>query len=145
VNRPAFLLATLLLPAPLFGQSTPTAPQEISVAVRAAVAARPTTPLSLDGQLDEPEWQSAEAISDFVQRIPFDGQPASERTEVRVQADESAIYVGVWLWDSDPARIVDGESIRDASLDESDAVLLIFDTFRDRRNGFVFGTNPSGI
>jgi hypothetical protein len=80
-----------------------------------------------------------------VQRVPFDGQPATERTEVRVLADEAALYVGTWLYDSDPARIVDGEGIRDASLDESDAVLLILDTFRDRRNGFVFGTNPSGI
>jgi hypothetical protein len=53
--------------------------------------------------------------------------------------------VGVWLWDSNPQGIVEGPAIRDSRLDDSDAVVLIFDTFRDRQNGFVFGTNPSGI
>jgi hypothetical protein len=109
------------------------------------MAARPNAPLTIDGRLDEPTWQGATALTGFVQRVPFDGQPASEQTEVRVLADESALHVGIWLYDAEPERIIDGESIRDASLDESDAVLLILDTFRDRRNGFVFGTNPSGI
>jgi hypothetical protein len=152
--RPASLLIASLLafpcvalaqtappPAAAGGNGTP-APLS---AARAAVAARPTAPPTLDGRLDEPTWQAAGVLSGFVQRVPFDGQPASEPTEVRVLSDESAIYVGVWLFDSDPSRIVDGESIRDANMDESDAVLLILDTFRDRRNGFVFGTNPSGI
>lgn len=114
-------------------------------APRVAAAARPTSPVAVDGRLDEAAWRGAGPLGGFVQRFPFDGEPASERTEVRVLADERAIYIGVWAFDSDPSRIVDGESIRDASLEESDAVLLVFDTFADRRNGFVFGTNPSGI
>jgi hypothetical protein len=145
MHRKALVLASLVLPAsPVLAQSG-VDDSVATTAARVGLAALATTPPAIDGRLDDAAWQDAEALTGFVQRVPFDGQPASERTDVRVLADESAIYVGVWLFDSEPGRIVDGESIRDASLDDSDAVLLIFDTFADRRNGFVFGTNPSGI
>ena len=102
-------------------------------------------PPVVDGRLDEEVWQSAEVLGNFIQRIPRDGAPASEPTEVRVLYTNEALYVGAWLWDSEPGRIVDGEAIRNALLDDSDAVLFVFDAFADRQNGFVFGTNPSGI
>ncbi|TVP48460.1 MAG: hypothetical protein EA350_03350 [Gemmatimonadales bacterium] len=103
------------------------------------------TPPRIDGILDEAEWSLAEPLRGFVQRVPSDGAPASEPTEVRVLYDAAAIYVGVWLWDSQPDRISEGPAIRDSRLDDSDAVVLVFDTYRDGQNGFVFGTNPSGI
>ncbi|MCP4654389.1 MAG: carbohydrate binding family 9 domain-containing protein, partial [bacterium] len=37
------------------------------------------------------------------------------------------------------------DSRRDASLRDTDSIQVILDTFRDQRNGFVFGTNPAGI
>ena len=135
-----FVVAYLAASTSVVAQSGSAPPEQ-----RVGTAYRLTAPLTIDGLLDDASWQAASPLGDFVQRFPFEGQPASERTEVRVLADESALYVGVWAFDSQPGAIVDGESIRDASLGESDAVLLIFDTFRDRRNGFVFGTNPSGI
>jgi hypothetical protein len=110
-----------------------------------ARAAHVAIPPVIDGRLDEPAWQEAEPLTGFVQRVPRDGAPASEPTEVRILYDEEAIYVGVWLWDSNPGGIVHGPAIRDSQLDDSDAVVLIFDTYHDRQNGFVFGTNPSGI
>ena len=110
-----------------------------------AQAVRVDVPPVIDGRLDDAVWQESAPINDFIQRIPQDGAPASEPTEVRVLYDDQAIYVGVWLWDSNPEAIVEGPAIRDSRLDDSDAVVLIFDTFRDRQNGFVFGTNPSGI
>jgi hypothetical protein len=109
---------------------------------RDARAVRVETPPVIDGRLDDPVWQQAEPLGDFLQRLPNEGAPASQPTEVRILFDEQAIYVGVWLMDSDPAAIVEGPAIRDSRLDDSDAVLLVFDTFRDRQNGFVFGTNP---
>jgi hypothetical protein len=102
-------------------------------------------PPVIDGVLDEEVWMEAPTMEGFIQRVPNDGAPASEPSEVRILFDQDAIYVGVWLWDSQPDRIVDGPAIRDSRLDDSDAVVLIFDTFHDGQNGFVFGTNPSGI
>ncbi len=110
-----------------------------------AQVVRVETPPVLDGRLDDPAWLEAEPLSGFVQRVPREGAAASEATEIRIVQDDEALWVGVWLWDSSPAGIVEGPAIRDSRLDDSDAILLIFDTYRDRQNGFVFGTNPSGI
>ncbi|MGE0158127.1 MAG: DUF5916 domain-containing protein [Gemmatimonadales bacterium] len=111
----------------------------------AAVATRASQAPAIDGRLDDAAWASARPISGFVQREPSEGQPVSERTEVRVLYDAAALYVGAWLYDSEPGAIVLGQTLRDASLTDTDAFLVVFDTYRDRQNGFVFGTTPSGI
>ena len=94
---------------------------------------------------DPSVWGGTDVITDFIQKEPLQGHLASERTEVRVAFDEEAIYVGAWLYDSEPGEIVVGEQRRDANLTRFDAFLVIFDTYHDRENGFVFATNPGGI
>ncbi len=128
---------------PLHGSSldgVPSKPDDPTAQAHAVVL-----PPVVDGVLDEAVWQEAPVLSNFVQRVPSDGLPASEPTEVRILYDDEALYIGVWLWDSRPQEIVEGPAIRNSSLNDSDAVVLIFDTFHDRQNGYVFGTNPSGI
>jgi hypothetical protein len=100
---------------------------------------------TIDGLLDDRVWQSAAPLSDFVQAEPFEGQPASESTEVRIVYDDEAIYVGAMMHDADPSQIVTTDTRRDAGLGEMDSFQIIFDTFRDQQNGFVFGTNAAGI
>ena len=114
------------------------------VALRSEAARTATAP-TVDGRLDEALWQGAIPISGFVQREPHEGQPGTERTEVRVLFDRSALYVAAWLYDSQPNEIVVGEQRRDASLQETDAFMFVLDTFHDGQNAFVFGTNPAGI
>jgi hypothetical protein len=99
----------------------------------------------VDGRLDEAVWREAAPISGFVQRELREGDPVTERTEVRVVTDGEALYVGAWLFDREPSGIVPGEKIRDVTLDNSDAFALILDTYLDRQNGFLFATTPSGI
>jgi hypothetical protein len=108
-------------------------------------ASRITEAPSVDGALDEGVWQTATPLTSFVQAEPFEGSPASENTEVRILYDDEAIYVGVVLHDKDPSSILTTDTRRDAELDEMDSFVMIFDTFRDRQNGFVFGTNAAGI
>lgn len=115
------------------------AAQTTAQAVRTSVA-----PV-IDGRPDESTWQAASPLTDFVQREPTDGAPASERTEVRILYDENAIYVGVWAFDSQAQAIVMGDAIRDFEVTDADAVLVVFDTYNDDQNGFVFGTTPAGI
>jgi hypothetical protein len=102
-------------------------------------------PPVIDGQPNEEAWQRAPVISGFVQHEPFEGQQPSERTEVRILFDSEAVYIAGWMLDRDPENIVLGETRRDASLRETDAFLIVLDTYRDRQNGFVFGTTPAGI
>ena len=138
-------VAALAVLAGVGGEAAVAAPDTTMAGAPVARAVQVDVPPVVDGRLDDEVWLRAEPLEGFVQRIPRDGAPASERTEVRILFDAEAMYVGVWLWDSAPERIVDGPAIRDSRLDDSDAVLLLFDTYHDGQNGFVFGTNPSGI
>src|SRR5438876_896924 len=48
----------------------------------------------IDGVLDDPAWARVDPIIDFVQKDPHEGQPPTERTEVRLIYDGNALYVG---------------------------------------------------
>jgi hypothetical protein len=108
-------------------------------------AALVSEPPVIDGLLDDVAWNEAPILTNFVQREPVEGEPVSERTEIRLVYDESALYVGAWMFVDDPSTIVVGETRRDASLQNTDAFLMVLDTYLDRQNGFVFGTTPAGI
>lgn len=110
-----------------------------------AEAARASAPIRVDGKLDEAAWRAAQPLTGFVQAEPVEGKPVSERTEVRVLFDASAIYIGAWLHDREASAIVVGETRRDAGVSDADAVSIILDTYLDRQNGFVFATTPAGI
>ncbi len=100
---------------------------------------------TLDGVIDDEAWANVEPLTGFVQQEPNDGQPASEKTEVRVLLDRRTLYIGIIAFDSDPSGIVFTQSKRDADLNQSDAIQVILDTFNDTQNGFIFGTDPTGI
>ena len=100
----------------------------------------------LDGiVLGDPVWQQMAPASGLTQTRPYAGEPGSERTEVRIAFTDDMLFVGVVCYDREPDGIVISDSRRDAVLSETDSFQIIFDTFRDGRNGFVFGTNPAGI
>ncbi|MEE2668621.1 MAG: DUF5916 domain-containing protein [Gemmatimonadota bacterium] len=110
-----------------------------------AIAFQVSLAPTVDGRLDDGAWADAEVLTDFVQREPIDGQPVSEQTEVRIVYDDEALYIGAWMLDSDPTGLVVGQTLRDASLTDTDAFVAVIDTYLDRQNGFVFGTTPAGI
>ncbi len=125
-----------------------------AVAEPSVRALRIAQDIELDGLLDEPAWSMAEAATDFRQREPREGEPATEPTEVRVLHDNETLYVGVRALDREPeriiARILQRDRIIRSGLDEGariagdDAVAIILDTFHDHRNAFIFATNPNG-
>ena len=114
---------------------------------RASVrAVRLATGIRLDGRLDEPVYETVPAIGDFVQQMPVEGAPATEKTEAWILFDEANIYVSGRVWDSAPPdEWVANEMRRDTpQLRENDSFWVAFDTFNDRRNGVAFYTNPLG-
>src|SRR5258706_14410457 len=133
----AFVALALLLPVPMAAQQA----SEGGARLRVVTA---TVPISLDGRLDGLAWASADSISDFRQREPAAGAPASERTVVKVWRDATALYVAVRIYDADMRHVRASELRRDADLSSDDNVQLLIDSFHDRRSAFVFGTNPNG-
>src|SRR5215218_479828 len=98
----------------------------------------------IDGKLDDAVWQEGNLLTDFTQIEPVSGQPATQRTEVRMGYDAQNIYFGVRCYDKEPARIVASSRSPDAGLASDDTISVFLDTFHDRRNGFFFSLNPIG-
>jgi hypothetical protein len=119
------------------------APAEDTPAIHPPIAS--DTPI-IDGRLDEPVWQRALIIDDFVQRQPREGAAASERTEVRILYTPTHLYLGFRAFDSQPHAIVATARKRDDfSIVENDQFALAIDSYNDGRNGFWFSTNPLGV
>ncbi|HWI17630.1 MAG TPA: DUF5916 domain-containing protein, partial [Vicinamibacterales bacterium] len=109
-------------------------------------ASRTAEAPTLDGDvIGDAAWAQAVPISAFWQEQPDEGQPVSERTEVRVLFTKDTLYIGAVMYDREPRSITVSDARRDAPLDDTDSFQMIVDTYRDRQNGFVFGTNPAGI
>ena len=109
-----------------------------------AMAARRQGPITLDGNLDEPDWQAATPARDFRQSQPHEGEPATQRTEVRFLFDEDYLYVGARMYDSDGAAGIRTRLVRRDDEFDSDYIELIFDTYHDHLSRVEFMTNPSG-
>ena len=111
-----------------------------------AHARRVEAPPLLDGDvLGDPAYTDAEVASGFRQNTPDEGSRSSERTEVRIVYTGDTLYFGIVCYARDPRTIIVADSRRDSSLNETDSVQIILDTYLDQQNGFVFGTNPAGV
>ncbi|MEO8678787.1 MAG: DUF5916 domain-containing protein [Vicinamibacterales bacterium] len=109
-------------------------------AVRAVLA---TEAPKIDGTLDEAVWKTANVIDTFVQQEPNEGQPASDRTEVRVLYDSGHLYIGVHAFANEAVTATEMRRDADRLFDE-DNFQVILDTFHDSRNGYMFLTTPLG-
>ncbi|HUR32652.1 MAG TPA: DUF5916 domain-containing protein [Vicinamibacterales bacterium] len=148
IGAPSALLAQGP-PAPVSGEAAAPVPPAVAsrdeagdVTIRAV---RVSSPIRVDGRLDEPDYETTLAITDFVQQEPNEGQPATERTESWVFFDDDNIYVSARCWDTHPERMVANEMRRDTNqLRQNDTFAVLLDTYHDRRNGFLFYANPIG-
>jgi hypothetical protein len=105
-----------------------------------------TGAIVLDGNLDDAGWQATEIASRFQQFFPYDSSLANAQTEIRLAYDEQFIYVGAKMYNhGGPRTYVTPSLRRDYRGEANDGVSVVFDTFKDRTNGFVFGVNPYGV
>ncbi len=150
------LLGVLISPAGLARAQDPGSSSDEDVSRRRMQAQLIDEPVRLDGRIDEPFWRLAPPATGFTQRQPDAGEPATERTEIRVAYDQGNFYIGILAYDSDPDGIVAKEMRRDGggggfsfggsggALADDDSIVIVLDTFDDRRNAFYFEINPAG-
>lgn len=118
-------------------------PGDYSHAAPLAGAVRTTSPIRIDGRLDEEAWSRAVPASGFTQLDPLEGNPATELTEVRVAFDDAAIYIGATLHDSAP--VTTRLTRRDGDLTDSDYFEVTLDSYHDHQTAYRFTVNPSGV
>jgi Carbohydrate family 9 binding domain-like len=141
----ALLISVFMLPRTVGARATPNAARSVpQEGARLAEAVHVDHAPKLDGTLDDPLWQSAKPITDFRQREPQEGEPATEKTEVRILYTRHAVYFGIHCYDSAPSRIVATELRRDVSQDLDDHFEILINANHDRRGGYVFEINPLG-
>ena len=112
------------------------------------VTVRPTRtqmPPNIDGQLDDAVWQDAARITEFVQREPQDGAPATEDTDVLIAYDDSNIYLAFHAKYQDPGIMRANRVDRDQADRGDDIIRVYFDTFLDQQRAYVFSVNGYGV
>jgi hypothetical protein len=136
----ALSLGCLLLPAgvtaaPRLSQAGPDRPFALK-------GVKATKPPVVDGAVGDGEWQGAPSAGDFVQYEPRRGEAATVRTEALVLYDATHLYVAFRAWDTEPlaAQLTQ----RDADLFADDSVVVMIDSYFDRRSAYYFMTNPLG-
>jgi hypothetical protein len=100
--------------------------------------------IDIDGRLDEPEWQRAHVVSEFIQTEPDEGRPATERTEVYILYDDDALYIGARMWDSS-GEVRSRLGRRDSMLGDSDWFYVMIDSHHDHLTAYQFSANPAGV
>src|SRR5438552_2047315 len=106
-------------------------------------AVRLQAPVTIDGKLDEPVWRDAPVVTEFKQRDPNEGAPATMTTEVRVAYDDDAIYIGARMHDPAPDSVMARLTRRDVSI-AADRFGVYIDPYCDRRSGYYFLVNAAG-
>ena len=130
------------------GPPAPVAPDVITRDAEGHATVRTTrlpSPMAFDGALNESFYTDTKPVTDFVQQEPFQGRPATEKTEVWVFFDDQYVYVSARMLETDSSRRVTSDMRRDSSnLFNNDHFAVMFDTFYDRRNGYFFYANEMG-
>src|SRR5512142_2178105 len=103
---------------------------------------RASSPITIDGVLDEPAWQNAPEFTDFTQHDPDDGQPPTMKTSLRIVYDDKAIYFGARMWDPQPP---DARLVRRDTFADIDFLSINLDPMLDRRSGNAFTITPSNV
>lgn len=109
-----------------------------------AIKATSDIHIELDGKLDEEFWQKVPIATDFTQRAPDNGSPATEETDAQIFYTEDAIYIGARAYDSTRDSVAATLFRRDGN-GYSDWFYVIIDSYNDNRTGFSFGVNPKGV
>ena len=108
-------------------------------------ATRVTTPIRIDGRLDDAAYRDVAPLTKFIQQEPEEGAPVTERTDAWVLFDDDNVYIACRCYDDNPERIQSKDMRRDSANQRfNDNFGVMLDTFHDRRNGFIFSITPSG-
>ena len=138
----AALLSLLLVPQGGPASDPPTT--RTPPAPLSAAAVRAAQPPVIDGRGDDAVWSTAQPITAFREWQPNEGAESKYPTEARVAFDASYIYFFVRAFDAHPDSIIRLLARRD-TWTAADKIGVMIDSYHDRRTGYEFWVNPSGV
>ncbi len=148
----AFAAIIVALPMAAQGPSAPTA-----AALPSAAGVRRTTPIAVDGRLDETAWAAATPITEFRQTRPTEGAAATLASEFRILYDDDAIYIAARMSEpTGPSGIRAPLARRDQLLAANgnngsfnslttDKIVIVLDPYHNHLDDVRFEINPAGV
>lgn len=133
-RKTIFLVALWLA---MVGVPTSAAPQPHSPPVYQV--ARTTTPIKVDGRLDDAGWAKAPSVGDFVYNL--DGSPSPYKTTARVLYDDAFLYVSFRCADDNVWATL---KRRDAHLWEEEVVEVFLQADPRQTSYIELEVNPLG-
>lgn len=130
-NRALLLFVTLFVPCAAAAQEGPLELRRL------------TSPINVDGRLDDPAWQEVEPLPLAMYAPLFKGTP-TQRTVIRVAYDDENFYAAGWFYDNDPSGIRVNSLYRDR-WNGDDSFAIYIDAFNDNQTAKWFGTTPAGM
>ena len=108
-------------------------------------AKRISTPIKIDGVLDDAAWKDAPVADKFTELrpTPFNPESADNATTIYLLYSNAGIYVGGYLHEKAKDSIAAELTGRDG-FGNNDFVGVIFDTYFDKLNGFEYFVTPLG-
>ncbi|MDH3651699.1 MAG: carbohydrate binding family 9 domain-containing protein, partial [Saprospiraceae bacterium] len=100
--------------------------------------------IQIDGILNEKSWTQVEPAKDFWQHFPYDTLAALHQTEIGMVYDDEFLYVYTKCYGDSSGYIIPSLK-RDYNFSGNDNISLLFDTYNDQTNAFLFGMNPYGV
>ena len=134
-------LVGLMLQGPQTAESVRASPP-LPTAIR-AVAMPAVRPPVIDGRDDDSVWRDTRAITQFQEWSPTEGKPARFPTEAKIAYDAANLYVFVRCFDPHPDSLIRLLARRD-NFPGSDRVIVLVDSYHDRRTGYEFGVTAAG-
>lgn len=105
--------------------------------------AKTTSPIKLDGKLDDEAWKQATTMNELMQAKPVPGSVANYQTEIKLLFDNENLYVGITAYDSVGKYIVSGLQ-RDKYYPSEDGISIMIDTYNDKIHSLLFYSNTVG-
>jgi hypothetical protein len=104
-----------------------------------------TSPLKIDGNLDDAAWQEVAATGDFITSYPVIGKNSAHKSFVKIGYTDEAVYVGAYLYEKKenirtqltPRDVMDRQDV--------DVFTVGLDTYLDRQNAFLFKVSAAGV
>ena len=116
---------------------------DISVAIPQIQIVSTDEQIELDGELNEDVWKRCSPATNFSQYWPTDTIPAKGETEIFFAYDDENLYVAAICYSKGNNFIAESLK-RDYGFRNTDNLSIMFDTYADNTNSFLFGVNAFG-
>ncbi|MEP6778500.1 MAG: DUF5916 domain-containing protein [Gemmatimonadaceae bacterium] len=115
-----------------------------AIPVPSVQAVRRTSPIIIDGKLDDAAWSAAQVVTQFTQYDPNTGKAPTQKTAVRILFDENALYIGATMFDTAGPNGITTRLVRRDNQFDSDYFQIVLDGYHDHLSRAFFTVNPSG-